>query len=138
MAESYTPNNNNTDWQEWLVKAHEDEVAGERILKDGWPFAPACFHFQQMAEKLLKGLLILSGKEFPKTHDLTVLATITESELPQVENLKENLKLLNRYYIETRYPGDYPEFTLKDAQEALNAVLKVKEFVEENIKKYDS
>lgn len=88
-----------------------------------------------MAEKLLKGLLALLGKEFPQTHDLTVLAALTESALPQVENLKENLKLLNRYYIETRYPGDYPEFTLKDAQEALNAARKVKEFVEENIKK---
>lgn len=73
-----------------------------------------------------------------KTHDLTMLAALVEMDLAKINNLKEGLKILNRYYIETRYPGDYPEFTLKDAQEALDAALKVKEFTEKNIKNHNS
>ena len=43
-------------------------------------------------------------------------------------------EVLNRYYIETRYPGDYPEFSRHDSMEALEAALRVKQFVLECIK----
>jgi hypothetical protein len=36
---------------------------------------------------------------------------------------------LNRYYIETRYPGDYPAFTMDEARAAFDAALRVKDFV---------
>ncbi len=37
--------------------------------------------------------------------------------------------LLNRYYIETRYPGDYPAFSMEEAAEALAAARRVKGFI---------
>lgn len=135
MDESYTPQDNPVaDYAEWLAKAEEDEIVGKRNIEDGWPFAPACFHFQQMTEKILKALLIFLKQEFSKVHDLTVLAAKIKPFLPSVDEHKDDLKILNRYYIETRYPGDYPEFTLKEAKEAMEAATRIKEFVLENIK----
>lgn len=44
-------------YQEWLKKVEEDEFAGKRILAGRKFLAPACFHFQQVAEKSMKALL---------------------------------------------------------------------------------
>ena len=121
-------------YQEWLKKVEEDEFAGKEIL-DGKQFpAPACFHFQQVAEKSLKALLIFYGKEFPKIHDLIALASIIESIAPDIKNHRKDLEFLNRYYIETRYPGDYPEFTLEESQKSLESALRVKSFVLEKMR----
>ncbi len=87
-----------------------------------------------MAEKFLKGILIFYKKEFPKIHDLLELETLLIDQTPEIEELHSSLKLFNRYYIETRYPGDYPEFTKKEAEIAFKAALEIKKFVLEKIK----
>ena len=120
---------NNPQYQKWIDKALEDESAGKEILNSGYLFAPACFHFQQMTEKLLKAFLVFNDKEFVKTHDLIALASSIESIAPDIINHKTELKTLGRYYIETRYPGDFPEFTLQEAQEARESAIKIKEFI---------
>lgn len=74
-------------------------------------------------------MLIFYKKQFPKVHDLLELETLLLDEALKIESLHQYLKILNRYYIETRYPGDYPEFTWRDAEEALAAAQKVKEFI---------
>lgn len=129
------PGNAENNYQEWLKKAEEDEYAGGEILGGGRFPAPACFHFQQMVEKLLKGLLIRHNRPFPKVHDLLELETLLMDSEPEIRLFHENLKLLNGYYVETRYPGDYPEFTLEECAEAQKAALRVKEFVSERIGK---
>ncbi|RJQ30785.1 HEPN domain-containing protein [Candidatus Parcubacteria bacterium] len=119
---------------EWIKKAEEDEFAGEIILKDGNFFTPACFHFQQAAEKLLKSLLIFHDIEFSKTHDLLELETLLLEIEPDIKDCEEELILLNRYSVEVRYPGDYPEIFSKEANEALKAARKIKDFVLKKIK----
>ncbi|MBI4128018.1 MAG: HEPN domain-containing protein [Parcubacteria group bacterium] len=114
---------------EWSKKAEEDEFAGVELLKAAKFAAPVCFHFQQMVEKLLKALLVFEGKSFPKTHDLIALASIAEPEVTGIRAHKSDLELLNRYYIEARYPGDFPEISLAECQEARDAAGRIKEFV---------
>lgn len=115
---------------EWLEKAQNDELNANSILthKDGTPDA-VCFLSQQMAEKLLKSLLVFYQIRFPKVHDLTVLVNLLSLKESEITQFNKDLKILNRYYIETRYPGDYPEFSWNDAQEALTVAEKVKSFV---------
>ena len=124
----------NNLYQKWLDKAEEDEFAGKIILDEKRFFAPACFHFQQMAEKLLKALLVFHGIDFPKAHDLSVLAKLLEPVAKGIEDYKEDFKILGRYYVETRYPGDFPEFYFQEAKEAYGAALRVKEFILKKIK----
>ncbi|MBI3558849.1 HEPN domain-containing protein [Candidatus Gottesmanbacteria bacterium] len=53
---------------------------------------------------------------------------------PEIKNFSHDFTILNRYYVETRYPGDYPEFSWNDAEEALAAAEKIKNFVLEREK----
>lgn len=117
------------NYEEWFRKAEEDEFAGKKILEAKHFLGPACFHFQQMAEKCLKGLLVFYEKEFPKTHDLLRLETLILEIEPRIKKIEKELDMLNRYYIETRYPGDYQEPDFKETQKAFIAASKIKEFV---------
>lgn len=96
--------------QEWLDYAHNDELNAKSILthRDGHPNGP-CFLSQQIAEKNLKALLIFHGKHVPKIHDLLRLETLLLPDEPDIKELHEDLTILNRYYIATRYPGDFPQ-----------------------------
>jgi HEPN domain-containing protein len=118
------------NYEEWFEKAHDDELNAASILRhrDGAPNG-TCFLSQQMAEKYLKGLLLFHGKEFEKVHDLLRIASLILEVEPEVHKIKNDCKTLNRFYIETRYPGDYPEFHWGDAEEALQAALEIKNFV---------
>lgn len=119
---------------EWIEKADEDELSIEAILKGGGAPSTACFLSQQMAEKYLKGLAVSQKIPFPKIHDLLALETLLMECQPNISQIHGDLELLNRYYIETRYPGDYPQFSLEEGQKAFEAALRVKEFVLSKIK----
>jgi|SRR3989338_2041837 len=120
-------------YPDWLKKAEEDELVIVRILEMG-PFSPICFHSQQMAEKLLKALLIYSHSEPPKMHDLVELGALIEPAYADIKDLKHELKRLSQFYIQTRYPADYPEFTKKEAAESFDMATRIKEFVMSKIK----
>ena len=116
-------------WAEWVGKAEDDfEVIGA-ILNENAPPSAACFHAQQAAEKLLKALAIYRKKQLKKSHDLTVLAKLIADTDPEVIEYKQELVLLNRFYIRTRYPAHTPEFSRQDADLALAAAKRVREFV---------
>ena len=117
-----------TNYLDWLSKANEDELSIVAIFKGGGAFSTVCFLAQQMAEKYLKGLIIFNNTSFSKVHDLLELETILLTIEPEIVQYERDLDLLNSYYIETRYPGDYPEFTLKEAQESFEAAKRIKEF----------
>lgn len=114
----------------WVGKAKEDELNIRSILKhrDGAP-SGVCFLSQQMAEKYLKAMLIFYDLEPMKIHDLIKLTSLLENNAPDIKEIDEEAALLNQYYIETRYVGDYPEFFWKDAEEASAAAEKIKKFV---------
>ena len=79
----------------------------------------------------MKALFVFHQKPFLKVHDLLDLETRLLETQPDIKTLHQGLVSLNRYYIETRYPGDYPDFSWQDADEAFESALKVKMFVEE-------
>lgn len=119
----------------WVRKAREDELNVRSILKhrDGAP-SGVCFLSQQMAEKYLKAILIFYDLELMKIHDLIKLISLLENNAPGIKEIDEDAALLNQYYIETRYAGDYAEFSWQDAEAALAAAEKIKKFVLQKIK----
>ena len=129
------PNSNLKAYEEWIMKAVDDELNAQSILthRDGTP-SGVCFLSQQIAEKYLKALLIFHQKPFLKVHDLLDLETRLLDKEPEIKTLHGNLVILNRYYIETRYPGDYPEFSWQDADEAFKAATNIANFVKQRIR----
>lgn len=129
-------NDLNGNYEEWLKKAEEDELSAEVLIdaKRGSP-STVCFLSQQIVEKLIKGLLVFNNKPFPKVHDLLELESLLLDVESGIKDYEEELDLLSTYYVETRYPGDYPELTWNDANKAFVSAQKIKKFVLRKIKK---
>jgi len=89
----------------WFAFAEDDIRMAELAIQEGI-FNQACFHAQQAAEKLLKGLLISKGTTPPRTHKLNDLVGLTGEIL--TSELREQIILLDRFYIPTRYPDALP------------------------------
>lgn len=103
----------------WLRFAAEDLAAAQR-LREQERFVPrhVCWLAQQAAEKALKAALILEGVDFPFRHDLDALRNL----LPEGWSVKDeypDLSELTEWAVEARYPGDWPEPTVGDADRAL-------------------
>jgi HEPN domain-containing protein len=116
--------------RQWLLKAEEDPNAAKSLVTYGGTFpSPICFHAQQAAENYLKAFLTRHQVEFPKTHDideLLELITPVDEKLP--ESLRDAI-VLTSYGVDVRYPGDLPQVTHADAQQAIQLADKVRRLV---------
>ncbi len=99
----------------WLRAAGEDLQVVRMALREDPPLVgPACFHSQQAAEKALKAALVLEGIEFPYVHDLRRLRNLVPDSWPEGPS-HVALQRLTEWGAESRYPGDWPELTTRDA-----------------------
>ena len=116
--------------EEWIRKAHDDELSINAILKDenGSP-TTACFLAQQIAEKLLKAFLVDQKQWFPKIHNLDSLWELCKELDASFEEIKTDCITLTDYYADTRYPGDLPDFTWDDARTASQTATRIKQFI---------
>jgi HEPN domain-containing protein len=92
-----------TDYEEigdrWLRQALHDLQIAEKNLSIGG-FDSAAFYSHQSVEKLLKGLISVSGRPIPRTHDLERLGDILacpDDVIPDLINLMGD-------YQTSRYP----------------------------------
>ena len=107
------------DTARWLRYAEEDLTTAETFL--GHPHVPprqVCWHAQQAAEKALKAALIFLQIDFRRTHDLSVLQDLFPDSW-QLKTAPPNLKDLNRWAVEARYPANMQEATEADASKAV-------------------
>lgn len=118
---------------QWLARANDDIETCELLIIKSGPANTICLHSQQAAEKHLKAFLAHYGKHIRKVHDLESLINECCAINKSFDALIEDARYLTQFYEESRYPGDYPEFTLQEAKKALEAALRVKKFVLEKI-----
>jgi HEPN domain-containing protein len=105
---------------DWLRQAEEEFLWAKEAFKlRRW--AVACFTAQQIAEKCLKAIAIARGASQVKSHSTLVIAR----ELGIDGELEEASKILDQYYITTRYPdafstgAPFEYFTERQAREAI-------------------
>ena len=120
----------------WMRKAENDLLAADNNLSSRHiPCDVVCFHCQQAAEKLLKGLLLSLGAQPLRTHDL--LALLEEARrltsIPVPDAVASGCVILNPYSVEVRYPDDDWMPTLDDAREARQAAESVLVWIREMI-----
>jgi HEPN domain-containing protein len=116
--------------RQWLLRAEEDLNAARSLITYEASFlGTVCFHSQQAAEKYLKAFLTYHQVEFPKTHDIDELLDMIA---PIDSKLSESLRdviILTNYGVDVRYPGDFPNVTSGDAQQAIQMAEKVRRLV---------
>lgn len=120
----------------WLSLAEEEFNYAAHDLADEHLsfFAPACFHFQQAAEKYLKAYILARGKTFRKIHNLVELVKICAEEDVSFRELLDEAATLNPFYTDTRYPVHWPmDFSRQDAESGRKSAQKIGNFVKEKL-----
>jgi HEPN domain-containing protein len=119
--------------ERWLSFARQDLRVAELALSEDI-FNQVCFHAQQCVEKAIKGWLEQQGRMLPGTHRIADLLVLLPSDL--MGDLSNSLRLLDRFYILTRYPDALPGMLAEgmpghsDALEALDLARRALERVE--------
>ena len=89
----------------WFALAADDIRAAKLCLDARVPvLGVAAFHCQQAAEKLIKGLLVLAGGSFRKTHDLDELADLAAPKFPKFVAHLDACRPLTDWGSVFRYP----------------------------------
>jgi HEPN domain-containing protein len=113
----------------WREKADEDFKMAVVLGKQHDPTLAAgiCFHVQQAVEKYLKAYLVLHGTDFRKTHNIAELMDLLPSRSAP-DLLRDDQDRLSEYAVVTRYPGEYDNITIPEADEALDIGRRVRRF----------
>ncbi|MDI6808215.1 MAG: HEPN domain-containing protein [Candidatus Eisenbacteria bacterium] len=92
----------------WLRQGEADLKAARDSLKDK-NYEWCCFQSQQSAEKSLKAFLYDLGYTSLTTHSIKMLVRECEKRQKGFSGLMEAARILDTYYIPTRYPNGLDE-----------------------------
>lgn len=121
----------------WLIKAENDLRSAKNDLSDPQPITEtACFHAQQCAEKSLKAFIVFKEKHVEKTHYLMRLLGICEEFDDTFSELTDVAAELSDYAVTTRYPDDWREIPVTEAEEAVANAEKFLSFVRAKLEQF--
>lgn len=111
--------------EQWLARAEDDLAFAHLGFRENY-FSQVCFLSQQVVEKCLKAFLLAKGRSYPRQHKVVELAALCTEIQQELEPYKTDLKLLDEFYLPTRYPDAIPGglaagLPTGDAQRALQA-----------------
>ncbi len=124
-------------WRDWLDQAERDLERARLDLQHEF-YEWACFTAQQSSEKAIKALGMSLGIDL-WGHSLNSMLNLLKDKVNVPDEIQLLSKILDKYYIPTRYPNGFAEgkpsdyFTKKEAQEALDAAGKILRFCKSNI-----
>jgi HEPN domain-containing protein len=91
-------------------------------------YSQICVLCHDSAEKYLKAYLCANSLDFPKTHDLVVLARMcVDVKIPK--KLEVYAVRLNGYYIPLKYPSHYPSIKREQAAEAIDSAKEIEKLI---------
>ncbi len=111
-------------WKDWIEQGKLNLRAAKNSLKMG-DFAWACFAAHQAGDSALKGLHQCLG-QVAWGHSLVDLLKGLPETVEVSEQLLEKARILDRFYIPTRYPDAHPSgpagihYSEKEAKEAIS------------------
>ncbi|MGQ9553419.1 MAG: HEPN domain-containing protein [Anaerolineae bacterium] len=123
-------------YRDWLAQALRDLDKARLDARCGY-YEWACFTAQQAAEKAVKALLMYQGYDV-WGHGIT--AILRELTSPAVSpELADKARVLDSYYIPTRYPNGFPVgkpadyYSESQAQEAVRAAEAILQFCQDHL-----
>jgi len=116
----------------WLQKAKDDLDFAEVAFRETDFYDHICYLSQQAIEKYLKTIIVMQKGSIGKRerrHDLLYLAKLCR-DMVDLENFREELRILSEAYIVSRYPvGGYAKAIKEDAQYCLASAKKIIDFI---------
>jgi len=123
--------------QDWIKQARRDLQRAKLDVEHDY-FEWACFAAQQSAEKAVKAVYQASNQSV-RGHSIVKMLQGLQNSINVSEPLIHFARVLDRYYIESRYPNGFPEgspfefFDEKLAEEALHAAGQILRFCDDRI-----
>jgi HEPN domain-containing protein len=118
-----------TDPLRWIAFARDDLRAGEVLVVDvDVPPRLPCGFAAQCAEKALKAALIVSRRDYPRSHDLDALRDLLPEEWSVVRAFPE-LAWLGGWQVDARYPEHLADATEAEAREAIGIARAIMESI---------
>ena len=111
----------------WVKKARGDMLSMKLSLRGG-ALDGACFHAQQVAEKLLKAYMISKDRDYPFTHDLEKLMDVASRVDPRFLKFLPTAVALNPYAVDIRY-NIYATPTVAKARSAARKAETIARFI---------
>ena len=115
----------------WIKQAGHDLEAAQIDFKNKF-FADACYSAEQAAQKALKGYLYFKGSPLVWKHSVKELASECVGYDNAFSEFLETGKILDQYYIPTRYPDvlappavPFESYTENQALEAIELAGKI-------------
>ncbi|MCD7730409.1 MAG: HEPN domain-containing protein [Oscillospiraceae bacterium] len=122
-------------YYDWLFHAWQDLHSAKMLINDSRLYEQVVFHCQQAIEKSLKAYMLYKARRLLDGHNLTWLCKQAAMLDDSFAKWISKCVLLNRYYIETRYPADIPSDIDRDfAEDILSASEEMMDFVCELIR----
>ena len=120
--------------ERWLAKASNDLRTAETMISTVPPVVDiTCYHSQQCVEKCLKAFLTSVGRHVEKTHSLPRLVELCV-EMNEAFGALVSIGLeLTDYAVQSRYPDDWREIPLPEAEAAVQMAREAFIFVKTEI-----
>ncbi|MFH0797189.1 MAG: HEPN domain-containing protein [Candidatus Omnitrophota bacterium] len=128
-------NNHSRLVEEWIIKARNDLKSVEILYREKGPSDTICFHCHQSIEKFIKAYLVAKNIHFEKIHSLWNLAKLCATKDKEFLNSEEELKLLDAYYIESRYPPEIKIYSRQECKKVLKLTQELTGFIVDKIEK---
>ena len=93
--------------EQWLARAEDDLSFAQLGLRENY-VSQVCFLSQQVVEKAFKAFLLAKGRPYPRLHKVIELANLCVELEKDLDPLKNDLKLLDEFYIPTDTPMPFP------------------------------
>lgn len=120
--------------ERWFIKADHDIRTARSSLKEDPPITDtACFHAQQCAEKSLKAYQVFHNIRPEITHDLGKLVGQCIGLDASFSKVMPMVSGMTQYAVQDRYPDDWREIHLDEAQEAVRKAEACMAFVKSKI-----
>lgn len=110
---------------ELFAAARRDSVTYRILRRDtDAPHETMMFHAQQVAEKIIKAVLVQQGIVFRRTHDLIELLDLARQHRIEVPVARDLLIRLGPYAVEFRYLGiRSPEIGAQEADKSVVSLM---------------
>ena len=115
----------------WIRQA-ENDLEYLRLGFAGGFYSQTCFMCQQAAEKALKALHYGLGERIVIGHSIVRLIESAPGEEPDLSRFLDDARILDQFYIPTRYPNGLPEgspFEAYTSAQAAEAVEKAESII---------
>ena len=120
--------------EDWLKQAKRDQERAKLDIEHEY-YEWACFTSQQAIEKVVKAVYQALNSSV-RGHSIVKMLKGLKGQFEIHEDMIHGARILDRYYIEARYPNGFPEgspfeyFDKKIAEEAYNAAREIFGFCE--------